>query len=561
MLRLVIKDYLQNLKERDELDYIFPILLDQMNFTVVKTAKSSQGQPEYGKDIIAIGVYKGKKTLYIFQVKAGVDKDINKETLSGKNGIRESMTQAKEVDFKDSSKPELNDLPRRYVLVHNGEIKQNDRLIFESFVEKNFPDNDFERWGIEDLTNYFSEYLLNEYVLTNPDHVNLLKKTLAFIDVPENDFSHFKKLIISILGSENSYKKKQFAKIISTLSVISQLVYHYSKESGNLVPARECLTFVLLQTWGWILDQRVETKKEVINQYQNLQGIHFLMMENYLTKIVPVALKNDGLFSEFGGQFEEIGYPLRSLDFLGYYAYHLFTYNYLNKMGLKFGNKSFEIILKNAGVTLNSIISNNSGCCRPLLDNHSIPILLVIKYFKLLDMEKEEIDFVSSILNNISLTKASHNRFPELYNNVHQLIEFVARNERPVNYSDKSSYLILILFEILAQIDNSKTRESFDNFWEFLTKDLDLLTYHPPIDLVENEHILFQKELYEEGSSQVFEKRRDDKTLNFDYLITKLKNYKKYEIKFRTDKLGLEHLRFLAHIYFKTPLFPSDWRD
>lgn len=559
MLRLIIKDYLENLKERNELDYIFPILLDQMNFTVVKTAKSSQGQPEYGKDIIAIGDYKGKKTLYIFQIKAGVDKDVNKETLAGKNGIRESMTQAQEVDFKDSSKPELNDLPRRYVLVHNGEINQNDRLIFESYIEKNFPDNNFERWGIEDLTNHFSEYLLNEYVLTNPEHVNLLKKTLAFIDVPENDFSHFKKLIVSILESEKSYNKKQFVKMTSTLCIISQLVYHYSKESDNLVPARECLTFVLLQTWGWILEQKAEKRKEVINQYQNLQGIHFLMMQNYLSKIVPVALKNDGLFSEYGGQYEEVGYPLRSLDFLGYYVYHLFSYNYLNEIGLKFGNRGFENILKDAGVTLNNIINNNSGCCRPLLDNHSIPILLSIKYFKLMNMKIEIFNFISSTLNNVSLIKASHKRLPELYNNVYQLIEYVTRDERPTSYSDKSSYLLLILFEILAQEDDS--RELFDSYWEFLTKELDLLTYYPPIDLVDNEHVLFQKELYEEGSSQVFEKKRDDKILGFDYLITKLKSYKKDGIKFRTDKLGLKHLRYLAHIYYKTPLFPQDWRE
>ncbi|NOR46410.1 MAG: hypothetical protein GQ534_12565 [Candidatus Delongbacteria bacterium] len=560
MLRLIIKDYLQSLKERNELDYIFPILLDQMGYQIVKTANSSQGQPEYGKDIVAIGKYNKKKTLYIFQLKAGDAKDINKSTMSGKNGIRESMLQAKEVDFKDSSKSELNKLPRRYVLVHNGEVNQNDRLTFESFITKHFPDNDFERWGIEDLTDYFSKYLLNEYVLTNPEHVNLLKKTLAFIDTPENDFFHFKKLIVSILDGEKSYKKKQFIKMISTLSIISQLVYQYSKEADNLIPARECLTFVLLQTWGWILEKKVEKQKGVIIHYQNLQGIHFIMMENYLAKIIPVALERDGLFSEEGSQFEEIGYPLRSLNFLGYYVYHLYTYKYLSDIGVKVGNAEFKNLLSNFANTLKKVIENNSGCKRPLLDNHSIPILLAIKYFKMLDMDKEIQDYISSILNNISLTKASHNRLPELYNNIDSLIEFVARNDRPMNYTDKSSYLLLILFEQLVQLGD-KSEEIFNNSWEFLTKDIHLLTYFPPEDMLEYEHILFQKELYEEGSSQVYNKNKNDDISEFEHIKSKLQNYKKSKIKFRTDKKGLRHLRYLAHLYYKTPLFPSDWRD
>jgi hypothetical protein len=76
MLRLIIKDYLENLKERNVLDYIFPILLEQINYHVVKTAKYSHGQPEYGKDIIA--VKSNRKVLYVFQIKAGQDKDLVK---------------------------------------------------------------------------------------------------------------------------------------------------------------------------------------------------------------------------------------------------------------------------------------------------------------------------------------------------------------------------------------------------------------------------------------------------------------------------------------------------
>ncbi|NQU87972.1 MAG: hypothetical protein HQ541_19660, partial [Mariniphaga sp.] len=163
MLRLIVKDYLQNLKERRELDYIFPILLEQMNFKIVKTAKSSHGQPEYGKDIVAVGKYEQKKCLYIFQLKAGKDKNINNKSFSGEIGIRESLIQARDVEYTDRSIPEIKDLPRRIVLVHPGEIQSNYKPVFEGFLKKEFPEGNFERWDITFLSDKFSKYMLNEY--------------------------------------------------------------------------------------------------------------------------------------------------------------------------------------------------------------------------------------------------------------------------------------------------------------------------------------------------------------------------------------------------------------
>lgn len=561
MIKLIIKDYLQNIKERNELDYIFTILLEQMNYKVVKTAKSSHGQPEFGKDIVAIGKYKNEKILYIFQIKAGKDKDISKSSFSGENGIRESLLQARDVEYKDSSIPNLNDMQRRIILVHPGEIQSNYRPVFEGFIKNEFPDGNFERWDLTCLTDLFSKYMLNEYILSKKEHVNLLKKTLAFIDVPGNDFVHFKKLTKMILDEEKIYKSKKFKKMISTLCIIAQLILQYSKESGNLVPARECLTYLLLQTWSWILEKRVENNKRVVvKNFLKLHTIHFIMMENYLYRIIPIATRQDGLFSEKGGHFEEIGYPLRCFDFIGFFVYQLYSYYLFNDEEII----KKKDIFKNGAITLNGIIQKNCGCSRPLLDNHSIPILLAIKYLNDFGMTDEIIKYLEEILNNISFIKSSNKRLPELYNNIDSLIDFTASGKRPSSYSDKSSYLLLILFELLVIFN----RESeFNKIWNYLTKDIHLLSYYPPDDIVENEHILFQKELNEEGSSDVYdhcenpiEKKEIESLSNFEIMKYKLNKHKNKKLKFRTDKVGFKHLRYLAHIYYKTPLFHSDWR-
>jgi len=152
-------------------------------------------------------------------------------------------------------------------------------------------------------------------------------------------------------------------------------------------------------------------------------------------------------------------------------------------------------------------------------------------------------------------------RLPELTNNLDSLIEYCATGNRPENYTDESSYLINTLFEFSVILER---KELFDEFWELLTKDLHLLVYFPPEDIVENEHILFQKELIEEGKSDVYGDRN-----TFDNEEEKLSSYEKFRkqilktksLEYKTDKFGFKHLRILAHIYFKTPFFPDEWRN
>lgn len=46
----IIKQYVESLKEDNELDYIFPILLERMGYRVLSTPRQSKGQSQYGRD-------------------------------------------------------------------------------------------------------------------------------------------------------------------------------------------------------------------------------------------------------------------------------------------------------------------------------------------------------------------------------------------------------------------------------------------------------------------------------------------------------------------------------
>ncbi|GAF87947.1 unnamed protein product, partial [marine sediment metagenome] len=116
MIRLIVLDYLSNLKEKDELDYIFPFLLDQLKFKIIKNVSASRGQSEYGIDILATKIDKEKlNKVFIFQIKGGEDRDIDNRVFFKEDGIRDSLLQIKYCDFIDSIY-EIKGLPKKIVL-------------------------------------------------------------------------------------------------------------------------------------------------------------------------------------------------------------------------------------------------------------------------------------------------------------------------------------------------------------------------------------------------------------------------------------------------------------
>lgn len=181
---IIVQEYLSSLKEDKELDYLFPKLLNLMGYRIVQTAKESKGQSQYGKDIVAVGKDdKGKLYRWYFELKGYADKDISDKNYSVPDGIRESIIEAKDTAFSDSTIVGFNSLPIKIVLVHNGVLKTNIRPTFEGFISREFKSEEFERWDIYHLTNLFSQFLFSEYLLSDEQSNRLLKKSLVFLDV------------------------------------------------------------------------------------------------------------------------------------------------------------------------------------------------------------------------------------------------------------------------------------------------------------------------------------------------------------------------------------------
>lgn len=543
----IIKQYVSSLKEDDELDFIFPMLLERMGYRILSTPKQSKGMSQYGRDIIAVKKLKGVPTLYLFELKGFAAKDITDRTLNEKDGLIESLRASKYTVYEDASIPDLKDYPRMYVFVHNGMVDANAQPTLNGFIKSEFPEGNFERWDLAKLTSLLSTYLFDETLLTDDESYRLFKKCLVLLDAEENDMSDMVRLVdlqIAKMDVTKKENRRQMLNFFATLRLIVSMVYFYAQESDNLYPAKYCADTVILKAWAWILKDNKEKKTSVVRLFNGLVMQQMLIYEEYVNKILQFANFNKSLYSFQASLTEKVFYPLRCYDFLGDLIYfYLLTEAYgadLNKVG------------RIGMVALKATIRNNSACTMPLLDTHSIPILMVFRYMAFRVEQQDDTDclanFIVDTAINLSLRYKKQKMWPEMSGNRMALAKsLVSKSD---DYNCDSSLLILSLFELIAHLGISELYTTFKEVVE--DSKVNLQVAYPEIDEYDIEQCLFEHRLNKELSVET--------NIRLPQTLEEFKNSfkKKYSsIKYRTDGVGYGFLRILAHKYYETDFFPD----
>lgn len=543
----IVKQYVASLKEDGELDYIFPLLLERMGFRIISTPKQSKGVSQYGRDVVASKTVKGVPTLYLIELKGFRAHDITDRTLNEKDGLIESMRASKNTPFRDASIPNLDTYARKYVYVHNGMVDANARPTLDGFVANEFPNHEFERWDIETLTEMFSKHLFEETILTDDENYRLFKKILVLLDSEGNDYSDMVTLVDRLIERVESRKKltdREEKKLFATLRLIGAMVHHYAEQANNLYPAKFCMDTIVLKTWGWILRHRLENKPRIINHFSPLVSLQWQVYEVYLNKIIDATGFDKGFYGFHSWDTEKILYPLRCYDFLNDLLYYFIATE--AHSGSNCGVEGRKELIKN-------IVEHNSGFKMPLLDTHSIPIILLFLYF-MRKPQKGDALFMAEYLTestiNIIHRYLKTGMWPEMVGNRIALAKSLY--EKSDDYGTSSSLLLMTVLELLAYLGLEDTYANLKKHAK--DSDVSLQIAYPMQDEYDIEVELFRHRLYEELSVQTeTEFQLPESTEEFRRSFNKPYN----SIEYRTDKAGFFYLRILAHIYYQTDFFPD----
>ena len=212
-MRLIIKEYISKLKEKDELDNLISAIYNEKGYSADNVPKT--GNRQYGVDI----QMHNDTELIWFVVKQG---NINRNIWDGdKNAVRQSLNEIKDVKINNLSAEHQNK-SIKIIVATNGYLDESINLNWSNYVNNNKSWNGYpieiSFMGIDDIVEniiqcFFNEYLFEEYLRSN------LRKALYFID--EGDYKNiFYEAIIDALVSK-------IERVIKAEIHLKSIVLHY----------------------------------------------------------------------------------------------------------------------------------------------------------------------------------------------------------------------------------------------------------------------------------------------------------------------------------------------
>lgn len=564
--RIFVREYLESLTEKDELNVIFTFLLESMGFDILTKPQENIGLKEYGKDIVAVGKNKhGTKKKFYFELKGGQDRHINEKSLEKKDGIISSVQDAAFVDY-NSTYPAFKDLELEIVIVHNGVLKGSASEKLSGFfkrISRTCPDITFSRWGIDELSDLFSQYLFGPYLLSEDTARKNLNRVLINLDFVQNVTLEFRNLVNGILFKEQWTNKRgsiprHWKLKFQSLKLISFIIYRESTSLNNLGTAEKYIRSLLIDFWFWILKNNLENRRAVKKYFEEIYSLYLYILSDYAKRTLKIATGKEGLYYPNGGAYEQVGYTLRTHEYL---SQIIFGFN--NSPDKTDDDKSVEVV--------STIIKQNSVSCRALLDIHSLSVLDVILFFKNKDRKDLAIKHFKEVFGYIKFAKVTYDRFPDASNNPVNLVKYFANGVKPVYYIDNTSILLGIMIELAVVLD---VTDYFYHIRDFALKhqiDLALFVPHHGINSDSKQYIedkendleeqLFSKSFNDGYQLNINLQNKEHEPISFDEFKENLIMCKdEFTYDYRTDKSGYSLLKDLAHFTYKTPYFPDRWR-
>jgi hypothetical protein len=374
-MKALLRDYLASLRERDELDAIFPDLLSEIGFTIL--SRPQRGTAQKGVDVAAVGVDEdGKRKLFLFSIKKG---DLTRQDWDGSpQALRASLNEMKGSYVLNRVPKRYRDLPVVICAVIGGVMHEQVLEEWTTYTRQNSKKNklSFHYWTGDHLATLLLHGILREEILPR-DLRSSFQKSVAMVDTPDVSFEHFKRLTV-LLHKAALVSEKARLRAVRQLNICLWILYVWARDAGNLNAPYRSSEIALLTTWelckGSIGTGNAQAKKleQALHQIINL---HISILSEFIDqKIAPHAEKKHGLSAAVQSH-EPIDVSLAMFDVLGRLALLGIWENWVSRRG----NNDVEALAKkvHGRVELGiKLIWNNPTLLLPAIDLQATDIAL-----------------------------------------------------------------------------------------------------------------------------------------------------------------------------------------
>lgn len=546
-MKLILKQYLASLKERDELEVLVPDLLSQMGLNVY--ARPIRGANEYGVDVAAVGKIDGDvEKVYLFSIKSG---NLTRSTWSGGSDqtLLPSIYSILNTYIPHRIPKEHSDKPVVICLCFGGDVQPTVRQDLTGFEQQHETEIlKIEEWNGDRLSELIVQYLLKEELLPS-GWQSMLRKAIALLDEPEASHRNFVKLVNNMINVADSSKKLD--ETINRINLCLWVLFSWGRDGNNVESSYLSAEFSVLKCWDLIKDSKSRNARKA---FDKLLSTYRVITTEYTEKcLLPYVSKKHAISNAINSP-SSIDINLRLFDFLSRLSmYGLWLLMELRQ--LCSGTLSVDDMLKNElrdklEVVTHSIklfIKNNPLLLSPYLDEQAIDLSITMY---LLSQDSDNDEFVSSwvdeIVNRSIFLYQTDGMYPSNVSDFRKLL--LRQDQKGNSYKHnitKGSILYPVLAVFLALYDKSESL-LFDFSQEQL-KHCTLQYWYPAQDSEAN----LYNNLDMHGCATTGFEMHPNKVL--EHVRNECKNSNSFN-ELSAVKKGLELLVVLACRYYRYPL-------
>ncbi|HCC2597187.1 TPA: hypothetical protein M4185_004601 [Klebsiella variicola] len=454
-MKIIIKQYLSALREREELDALIPDLVSQMGLNVYSVPR--RGTLQHGVDVAAVGkVENNQEAIYLFSIKSG---DLTHEEWDGasKQSLRPSLNEIIDSYIPSRIPKQYDHRPIKICICFGGNIRENVRQSVSGYINSNTNKRvSFEEWNGDMLSELVIKYLFNENIFPETMRFSL-RKSLAFLDDSSISNQNFNKLLSLILANTSTNDLVK----LRQMSISLWIVTSWCRMQNNLLPSLMASEDILLTSWDLIRKTKVKSKK-----YKEYEEIFEKLISTYLdihkefTKKISIPAKKDRILSAGVYPSSSVSVNLKLYDLVGRLsAYGSWLCWSIRKKRQNEDDtikevEDFRLLQK----VIKDLIENNSTLYSPLKDSQAIEIGICLFALSLDDNNKTFINFwLYNMIDRIQYSLVMKRYYPcntEDYDDLHTTVNNINDDEFKKITLASILYPTLVIFSSIHRFED-----------------------------------------------------------------------------------------------------------
>jgi hypothetical protein len=470
-MKLILRNYLASLREREELDAILPDLLSELGYTVYSRPK--RGTAQAGVDIAAVGEDDdGERKLFLFSVKQG---DLTRQSWnSGTQALRPSIDEILDNYIPHRIPKRYQDLKIVICLVFGGDMQEQVRSTVSGYIKRYSTEKiSFDEWNGDKLAGLLLRGILREEIMPKALRSHF-QKAVALVDEPDIALQHFVRLAYELC--KGAVDDKARVRIGRQLYIALWVLFVWARDVENVEAPYRASELVLLSVWN-LLRPIIGKKSSAVGKVMatilryTIQ-LHITIASELLERrILPHVGAREGISMAIRTR-SSVDVNLKLFDILGRIALTgLWVYWSIDgDPDAKRRATAQDHVARLASMGY-QLIDNNHALFLPLQDQQAIEITLFLVLGGVLNGSEDNARYwLHEMVERLVFTVHTHGRYPCVFTEYGDLVTHP--RERTDDYRKEAtsgSILIPLLAAFLWALND---REALDRIVDLKAKEL-----------------------------------------------------------------------------------------